>query len=462
MNGSLPGRYGVAALVFACILLAPLSGFGQGQALHSFRNLWENFPNLGEKARKEALVRIRASETEYYQNLELAKLHSQENLEGCDPYRIAPLGANRYAVLLRGADQVLLIDQEGNVLDRASAPDSPTSLVYWGETLLVGSESSPVLMRFVPGRDKLGTGERFSVPDVMGLRDLEMTPEGQLFGCDEITNQIFEIQFPLQKTADLRQQFKVGPGPVDLAFKNNRLYVNSLVSHQVRLFELDTKGQLIDAGTHLQHDGPVWSMRPLRLDGRDYLVLGGVENTPLDRTQGFFGNIDSFLFLYEINESKARLVSELNVSALGVITPKWIGVSHSSPSTILVSGYGSATLLELEVSRNTLQVKEQRASFPAVQEFTHHEDGTWIGVSPLLDGVVIFGDSAPRFASLQDSRDNLFVLGESLFFTELMAPRNSSLGKKSRFTCETCHFEGMIDGRTHFTGRGEVHAVTKP
>jgi hypothetical protein len=43
-----------------------------------------------------------------------------------------------------------------------------------------------------------------------------------------------------------------------------------------------------------------------------------------------------------------------------------------------------------------------------------------------------------------------------------MAPWNRSDGPLSRFTCETCHYEGYVDGRTHHTGRGEVHAVTKP
>jgi hypothetical protein len=53
-------------------------------------------------------------------------------------------------------------------------------------------------------------------------------------------------------------------------------------------------------------------------------------------------------------------------------------------------------------------------------------------------------------------------LGELVFFTELMAPWNLTEGKLSRFTCETCHFEGYVDGRTHFTGRGAVYATTRP
>jgi hypothetical protein len=52
-------------------------------------------------------------------------------------------------------------------------------------------------------------------------------------------------------------------------------------------------------------------------------------------------------------------------------------------------------------------------------------------------------------------------VGEALVFTHLLAPGATSGGRHSRFTCETCHFEGTVDGRVHYTGRGDVHASTK-
>ena len=59
-------------------------------------------------------------------------------------------------------------------------------------------------------------------------------------------------------------------------------------------------------------------------------------------------------------------------------------------------------------------------------------------------------------------RTGVSRLGEALIFTTLIAPWNHSKGPLSRFTCETCHFEGYGDGRTHATGRGAVRATTKP
>jgi hypothetical protein len=66
---------------------------------------------------------------------------------------------------------------------------------------------------------------------------------------------------------------------------------------------------------------------------------------------------------------------------------------------------------------------------------------------------------------LVDSRlptRDLLRLGEALFFTNAMGPFQRSEGELSRFTCESCHFEGGIDGRVHHTGRGDVVATTKP
>jgi cytochrome c peroxidase len=62
----------------------------------------------------------------------------------------------------------------------------------------------------------------------------------------------------------------------------------------------------------------------------------------------------------------------------------------------------------------------------------------------------------------EDARLPLEKLGEVLEYTTLMAPHNSSQGPLSRFTCETCHFEGGLDGRIHHTGRGDILATTKP
>jgi hypothetical protein len=86
-----------------------------------------------------------------------------------------------------------------------------------------------------------------------------------------------------------------------------------------------------------------------------------------------------------------------------------------------------------------------------------------VAADPLLDAWVVLGERgwSARVVDGPDARTPAVRLGEALVFTTLMAPAGSSTGKLSRFTCETCHFEGGVDGRTHHTGRGDVHATTK-
>ncbi|MBC8070875.1 MAG: hypothetical protein IAG13_21285, partial [Deltaproteobacteria bacterium] len=88
----------------------------------------------------------------------------------------------------------------------------------------------------------------------------------------------------------------------------------------------------------------------------------------------------------------------------------------------------------------------------------------WLAADPLLDRwIAIDGQGArPVGAAPERARDLQVRVGEALFFTSLLAPHARSDGRSSRFTCETCHFEGGVDGRVHYTGRDDVHAATKP
>jgi hypothetical protein len=94
-------------------------------------------------------------------------------------------------------------------------------------------------------------------------------------------------------------------------------------------------------------------------------------------------------------------------------------------------------------------------------------DGIRLGADPLLDAWIVDDGREAHVVPVigapdAPARDVDSRLGEALFFTTLMAPWNRSRGSLSRFTCETCHFEGYVDGRIHDTGREDVHATTRP
>ena len=213
----------------------------------------------------------------------------------------------------------------------------------------------------------------------------------------------------------------------------------------------------------LDFPGPVWSVA-LRETGPDraQVAVGGLEEHDLDRSGGFFGGIDSFLYLYDLvtegGETRLERTHTLDLSELGVITPKAMVFDDEG---LLVTGFGGYRAARFDPDHPT-----RVETFPCPPGITHlypDSAGGWWADAPLIDARLrIRGTTATLDKLYPDpSRGSLSRLGELLFFTELMAPANPTEGLHSRFTCETCHFEGDTDGRIHFTGRGTVHATTR-
>nr|MBA2543286.1 c-type cytochrome [Deltaproteobacteria bacterium] len=197
-----------------------------------------------------------------------------------------------------------------------------------------------------------------------------------------------------------------------------------------------------------------------------------VEDHALERADGGFGYIDSYLYLYRLDAEPKRLAA-INASEQRVITPKAVDLWEDGPRLgITTAGYGGSRQVLFSWADRAFDKPPQINAWdtpPGAADGAYTEDGAWITASSLLDAWVIHGAGTevqvvpagkPSTRTL-DSR-----LGELLFFTEMMAPWGKTDGPLSRFTCETCHHEGYTDGRTHFTGREhgglKVHASTRP
>jgi hypothetical protein len=223
----------------------------------------------------------------------------------------------------------------------------------------------------------------------------------------------------------------------------------------------------------IRHDGPIWGLDALQEPRGLLVAVGGVEDHPLDRTEGSFGFVDSFVTLYRVEDGRALELGEVNTSAAGVVTPKALRLSRrpSGALELTVAPYGSDRLASIvwdattdaSPSEPTIETRSVPPGSAAIERLS---DGSLVIANPLLDAWVrvtpadvsiVHAEDAGADPRSVDSR-----LGEALFFTTLMAPWNRSEGRLSRFTCETCHFEGYVDGRTHYTGRASVYATTKP
>src|SRR6185295_8002421 len=190
---------------------------------------------------------------------------------------------------------------------------------------------------------------------------------------------------------------------------------------------------------------------------------------PLDRRIGSFGYVDSFLFLYQFRPGTGlRRQLSLDASDHGVLTARALSLEVTAEHvTIRADGYGSPRGLDVELSPELEPSKvETHESLPGSADLLRLSDGRRLSANPLLDAWCVApaeaGPSRVLPVASADPRSPSEKLGEALEFTSLMAPANSSEGALSRFTCETCHFEGGIDGRIHHTGRGDILATTKP
>ncbi len=407
---------------------------------------------------------------------DFAHLPASDRVLGADPYALRLLpgaGPPRFVALLRGESALVLLDASLKERARIAAPPSPTGLAIAADgEVFISGEQSPRIARLRVVADQLRVGEPILLPGVLALRDLSLGPERVLYAALAHDGHLLSIPLdhPEQRTA-----LFAGKGAFRVARVGAFVIVDSLLEHRLSVFPVDAAGMPIPAGViQIQHDGPIWGFDALEAGGTLWIAAAGVEDHPLDRRGGSFGYIDSFVFLYRLSSGAraAERVGEINVSAEGVVTPKALLLRESKDAlTAWTAGYGSDRLLEIAWPKAlshppTLQT---RRALPGITALIRAGEGALIGADPLLDGFVSLSLTGPPEA------DPLFIptanaapptpiarLGEALFFTTLMAPWNRSQGPLSRFTCETCHFEGQVDGRTHHTGRGEVHATTKP
>jgi hypothetical protein len=393
---------------------------------------------------------------------------SSEGAFGPDPYRLAALADGRFVGLLRGRDQVLLLSSDLKELARTRAPRAPSGITLSEDsTIWVVGELSPRVRGYRVAESGLTEVSSLTVPGALSLRAIDHGPRGVLYIADAVTGRLLS----LSAQGELLASAHGGAGLFDVRRVGAVVLTNSLLEHRVSLFRTRDDGAVDGAPyAQIEHDGPIWSMDALELEGERLLVLGGVEDRPLDRSQGFFGHLDSFIYLYrDPGDGRIEALARINVSALGVVTPKAVGVTRRGQRlTVDVTGYGGPMRAELDFALEDLRAAPTSRAFPlppGTASWARSQTG-WVLANPLLDAFGQLEGREPSLVRITDAhsqaRSDESRLGEALLFTTLMAPHNSSEGALSRFTCETCHFEAGTDGRTHHTGRRDVHATTKP
>ena len=220
--------------------------------------------------------------------------------------------------------------------------------------------------------------------------------------------------------------------------------------------------------TSLPFEGALFSLATRRTHSGVSVFVGGLQDEPLDRTGGSFGNIDSTLTRIDVDDDgTVHRRFAINLSAAGVVTPKALAFVDGA---VVVAGAGSGTIAVVDADSGV--VLDVVAGLVGASDLVVLSASTVALVSPVADAVafVDLQRGTRRVVPIVDSRypqaDALTRLGETLVLSTALAPEQRSDGPLSRFTCEACHFDGGSDGRLHATGRldddsAEIIATTR-
>lgn len=401
------------------------------------------------------------------------------DVSGADPYRILALPAGDatlqqvaprpfpkrpgFVGILRGSKAFVTLDDDLNEVQRIALPESPTALCLSdGNEALVGSRFSPYVTRIGLGYSNPAVPLGQAQVPATGVADLACGAAGVAY---VLTTDEPEL-FTLDAKGRVRDRRPAMPGGLRLLARGRYLLESSLFERSLRVLQLDRDGVPVREVTRIHHDGPIWAFDALERGSELFIAVAGVEDKPLVRAHGEFENIDSFVWLYRYAGTLEPLLA-LDVGEQGLVVPKVIKLEERGGQVLLSAlSAGSGRLLRARFAQGLLAPPQLEVESvpPGASDAVFGSGGQVVYASPLLDAWVKVEAASLAVHHVDPERrpEPRVRLGEALFFTSLIAPDNVSAGTHSRFSCETCHFEGGVDGRTHYTGRGDVSVVTKP
>ena len=420
-----------------------------------------------------ALATLRREEDELRARVDFEALPPSSRSLGANPYAVVELapregarpGEPAFAALLRGDSRAVLLDARFNELGSTRTAPSPSGLAVGpGKVVFVASPLAAELGRYRIADGALEPLPGLPLPSGSVARAVAADARAVVvadFAGDRIA---FAAASDIADAGALRSE-STCRGPFRLELTPRWLGVACLFDHSIVLRRREAVGFGPELA-RITHDGPIWSFSLLEDGDELWVGAGGVEDHPLERRDKVFGYVDSFAYVYRAGARGVTRTAQLNLSELGVVTPKVARLERRAGKPWLtVLGYGSDRWVELALSEDgKVSRSVVHAGLPGCADAVLGAGGAWCA-NPLFDAWVELSEppalhaARPPDASDPSARERL---GEALFFTTLMAPDASSEGRLSRFTCETCHFEGGTDGRVHHSGRDAIRVSTRP
>ncbi len=260
------------------------------------------------------------------------------------------------------------------------------------------------------------------------------------------------------------------------------LVVSSFIDHEVTVHPIGADGHLAPALQTIETEAPVLDavVDGGGASGPPALWLLTHEDRPLSRAHLSVEGLDSGLLRlparlagaggppFEDAGPQRRPFTNLSERATAPVIELAAASSDARSGAIAIVGAGTDDVLIVPADTRdpragaTVSVGAEPVAVAALP------GGRWVTADRLSDTLTFVASGAPgapRVAATLDvgtpARSSPAELGELLFYSRALTPRNVADGPLSLYTCAACHDDGHVDGRRHPSKRNRFFSMTK-
>jgi mono/diheme cytochrome c family protein len=246
------------------------------------------------------------------------------------------------------------------------------------------------------------------------------------------------------------------------------LLVSTFVDRKVTAHPIAADGRLGDAVQTIATEAPVLDLAVA--DGA--LWLATHEDRPLSRPTGAVEGLDSGVLVLPVKTTGATPFEDpgpgrrrfVNTSERAVPVVELASFARAPSGALAVVGAGTDNLLVGAPNGEVVAV----GAAPAAVVALPGPAPRWVTADRLSDTLTFVGPAVPggpqKVLSLDvgaSARTSPADLGELMFYSRALTPRNVATGPLSLYTCAACHDDGHVDGRRHPSKRNRFFSMTK-
>jgi hypothetical protein len=391
-------------------------------------------------------------------------------------------------VALSTADAVAVVDPAGaapRVVARVPACRFPDAVVA-----LPGG-GALVACRFEAGLRRVAwTGQTWRAGLVAretaaGARGLALSPDGRLaYVASPATGGVEVVA--LSGAGAVVQRLETGLSPRALRAvpagsvpgeQRPLLLVSSFIDHRVTVHPIGRDGRLAPAVQTIATEAPVLDLAIVDAGGGPALWLLTHEDRQLSRAHLSVEGLDGGVMIVPVRAPGAQgppfadagpghrefaNLSERKPDA--VVEPTALARDERS-GAVAIAGAGADNVLVVPAgqARAADAVTVAVGAAPSAIVALPGERARWVTADRLSD-TLSFVEAGRVVATLvvgQPARSSRADLGELMFYSRALTPRNVADGPLSLYTCAACHDDGHVDGRRHPAKRNRFYSMTK-